>query len=299
MACSDRARRRMSRPGERPMFLADWLDVLFVHFAVEPEVLQPCVPFPLDLYRGRAYVSLVAFTQRRPAPAPAGGSRRWRAVHWREHEFLNVRTYVRHGRERGIYFLAEWIPNRLACLVGPRMYGLPYRLARSRYRCLATAGRFGRYDGAVAAPTGRLAWTAPRTRGEGTPGRRGLEHFLLERYTAYTRRGPEPLRFRVWHEPWLRVRARVSLGDTSLLEAAFPWFRAAQAAGALLPGRAWRLDRPAPKGEGPRHVREDRPSHSRHRRLRARLREVFHKQTKPRPDWDDKGGGVMRVARFR
>jgi len=31
---------------------------------------------------------------------------------------------------RGIFFIAEWIPNRLAVLIGPRMYGLPYRLGR-------------------------------------------------------------------------------------------------------------------------------------------------------------------------
>src|SRR4051812_43402987 len=50
------------------------------------------------------------------------------------HDSLNVRTYVRHGGVRGIYFLAEWIPNRLAVLIGPRMYGLPYRLGRLRYQ---------------------------------------------------------------------------------------------------------------------------------------------------------------------
>ena len=49
------------------------------------------------------------------------------------HEFLNLRTYVRHGDVRGIYFLAEWIPNYLASLIGPRTYGLPYRLGELTY----------------------------------------------------------------------------------------------------------------------------------------------------------------------
>jgi uncharacterized protein YqjF (DUF2071 family) len=214
----------MLRPGERPLLLADWADVLFVHFAVDPEALQPHVPFELDLFRGRAYVSVVAFTQRRLRPRVGG---RLAAIVSRplaEHEFLNVRTYVRHGGERGIYFLSEWIPNRLACLIGPRMYGLPYRLARSDYRCRAAGDVRARHTGTVATAAGRLAWAArlrPTTAARSA--RRGLEHFLLERYTAYTRRGGDALRFRVWHEPWRVSRARVALRDTSLLAAAFPW----------------------------------------------------------------------------
>jgi uncharacterized protein YqjF (DUF2071 family) len=123
----------------------------------------------------------------------------------------------------------QWIPNRLACLVGPAMYGLPYRLARNAYRCRTAPDRPGRCDGEVAAPGGRIAWRARvRPLRHVRPARLGLERFLLERYTAYTRRGATPLRFRVWHEPWLRVRARVALTDTSLLKAAFPWLGAGE-----------------------------------------------------------------------
>jgi len=217
----------MRKPGERPVLLADWTDVLMVHFPVDPKVLQPHVPFELDLFHGRAYVSLVAFTQRRLRPRMGG---RLAAVASRplaEHEFLNVRTYVRRGAERGIYFLAEWIPNRLACAIGPRMYGLPYRLSRSEYRCRPWAEWRGRYTVRVASRDGALAWNARlRPTAGARRARRGLEHFLLERYTAYTRRGATDLRFRVWHEPWRMRRARVALRDTSLLAAAFPWLDA-------------------------------------------------------------------------
>ena len=225
---SDRARRRMLRPGERPTFLADWTEVLFVHLAVDPDALRPHVPFALDTFRGRAYVSLVAFTQRDLRPRRGGRVAAMACGPIAGHEFLNVRTYVRHGRGRGIYFLAEWIPNRLACLLGPPLYGLPYRAARNHYACRASADRPGRFVGAVAAPGGRLAWKARvRPLRGARPARAGLEQFLLERYTAYTRRGNTPLRFRVWHAPWLRVRAHVALTETSLLRAAFPWLPAA------------------------------------------------------------------------
>jgi uncharacterized protein YqjF (DUF2071 family) len=49
----------------RPLFHADWLDVIFLHYEVEPAALQPFVPYQLHLREGMAYVSLVAFTLRR------------------------------------------------------------------------------------------------------------------------------------------------------------------------------------------------------------------------------------------
>ena len=258
---SDRARRRMTPPGERPLFLADWDDVLFVHFAIDPTTLRPHVPFPLDLFRGRAYVSLVCFTQRRLRPRVGGRLAALLSAPLAEHAFLNVRTYVRRAGGRGIYFLAEWIPNRLAALVGPPMYGLPYRLGRLRYTSRAraapsaleppralrgfsirsatnreTAKRLpgsaadstrAHYRAEVTAPIGRLLADAPVPTTALRPALPGLERFLLERYTAFTFAAGTERRFRVWHEPWQCTPVEVSLPDTTLLRHAFPWFTGA------------------------------------------------------------------------
>src|SRR5688572_6106086 len=118
------------RPATAPWFRADWLDVTFMHFAIEPEFLQPHVPFDLDLYDGKAWVSLVTFTQSDLRPAKGGGPTSWITRPVARHTFLNLRTYVNDGGHKAIYFLAEWIPNRLSMLVGPAVYGLPFRLAR-------------------------------------------------------------------------------------------------------------------------------------------------------------------------
>ncbi|MEA2735816.1 MAG: uncharacterized protein QOE14_2267, partial [Humisphaera sp.] len=112
------------------MFTADWLDVIFVHFRVDPARLQPLVPLPLDLHEGDAYVSLVAFTQSNLRPTRGGRLAALLAAPLAHHEFLNVRTYVRQGDASGIFFIAEWIPKRLAAFIGPRTYGLTYRLGR-------------------------------------------------------------------------------------------------------------------------------------------------------------------------
>jgi hypothetical protein len=51
-------------PRGEPPFIANWHRVLMIHFGVEVESLQRTVPFVLDLWEGRAYVTLVAFTLR-------------------------------------------------------------------------------------------------------------------------------------------------------------------------------------------------------------------------------------------
>src|SRR4051794_7493254 len=81
----------------RHVFVADWMNAVFIHFAIDPAVLQPFVPFALDLNDGLAYVSLVAFTQRRIRPRWGGRAAAALSGPLATHPFLNVRTYVRHG----------------------------------------------------------------------------------------------------------------------------------------------------------------------------------------------------------
>ncbi|KAB2637815.1 MAG: hypothetical protein DVB25_09270, partial [Verrucomicrobia bacterium] len=98
------ARGKLLRERFEPFLLADWSDAVFLHYAVKPEALQPFVPFPLDLRDGVAYVSLVAFTMKNMRPRVGG---KWTAGLFKPiatHEFLNVRTYVKHKGEPGIYF---------------------------------------------------------------------------------------------------------------------------------------------------------------------------------------------------
>src|SRR5688572_23006211 len=111
-------------------FMADWRNALFIHLRVDPQSLAWHVPLELDLFEADAYISFVAFTQCNLRPAFRGRLAQLLAAPLAHHEFFNVRTYVRHGDVLGIFFLAEWIPNRIAALLGPRMYGLPYRLGR-------------------------------------------------------------------------------------------------------------------------------------------------------------------------
>ncbi len=68
--------RLLMRRGE-PLLLADWLDVVFVHFEADPELLQKEVPWQLHLFAGRAFVSLVAFTMKGMRPRFGGQLAAW------------------------------------------------------------------------------------------------------------------------------------------------------------------------------------------------------------------------------
>jgi len=219
---SNAARSAFDTVEGRPLFHAGWRRAVFVHYEVDPAALQPQVPFPLDVRDGKAYVSLVAFTLSDLRFAAGGPP-------FSTHGFLNVRAYT---RDNGIYFLAEWLPNPFCVFLGPRLYGLPYRRGRLDYAHLHESGRLhgrveGRGGGALEydAAVDPGAAFAPCAAG-------GLDEFLLERYTAFTKRGDVDRLFRVWHRPWPQVPIDVTMLDESLLASTGPWFRSARRVGA-------------------------------------------------------------------
>lgn len=214
------ARRRIEQTAGRPLFVADWLDALFLHFRVPADVLRERVPYELDLLEGDAVVSLVAFRMehfRCPALAFLGETP-WRP--FAGQHFLNVRTYVRCGDEVGIHFLAEFLSSRLNVLLGPAAYGLPYRAAPVRVRRDGRdftggieAGRRGRFRG------------RGKARGPFRPCASGsTAEWLLERHTAFTRFAGFRRCFRIWHAPWEQEEVDVLELKTSLLAAVLPWW---------------------------------------------------------------------------
>jgi uncharacterized protein YqjF (DUF2071 family) len=249
-------RRLLSVPGE-PLLYADWLRVLFIHFEVDAEALQREVPFPLDLREGRAYVSLVAFTMRDMRPRVGGKLAALLFKPIATHHFLNVRTYVKHRGETGIYFLAEWLDNPISVTLGPPAFGLPYRYGRLQYlHDHETGALHGQVTPASRFFNRNNSQDLPHFnyRAKINPGAtfcpsdaNSLDEFLLERYTAFN---GKPARrqamdtaltvpksasrrfFRIWHPPWLQTPVHISSLETGLLNSVWPWFAGARLVGA-------------------------------------------------------------------
>ena len=233
LSLSALAKARMRQIRGEPLFVADWDNVLMIHFAVDAKPLQWEVPFELDLREGWAFVTLVAFTMREMRLTFGGRLTSWVFRPMATHDFLNVRTYVRVGRDVGIHFLAEWVSNRLAVALGPRTFSLPYRYGIISYNNDSSAGELcGRVEdagtGAAFAYKAALEVGAPLS--ECDPG--SLDQWLMERYSAFNSACGRKRFFRVWHEPWLQCKAQVEMTDTSLLKSNWEWFRDAELVGA-------------------------------------------------------------------
>lgn len=225
----DGKRRLMSVRGE-PLFFAEWEGAVFIHYETDAAVLQGQVPFELDLRDGRAFVSLVAFTMRDLRPRIGGRLGAWLLKPIATHRFLNVRTYVGHRGEPGIYFLAEWLSNPVSVRLGPGTFGLPYRFGKLDYE---HAHERGEWRGRVLAKAGQLSYRATLFAPDFSPSETGsLAEFLIERYTAFTRHGDARRYFRVWHEPWPCAPADIEIGADDLLASTGAWWRGARCVGA-------------------------------------------------------------------
>lgn len=217
-----------------PRFFSDWDRTLMLHYEVEPAALQPFVPFELDVRERKAYVSMVAFTMRDLRPRNGGPLAKLLFKPVATHEYLNVRTYVRHASgEPGIYFLAEWLPNKLSLLTGRPLFGLPYRLGKLRYQ---HDHENGMLRGEVQAwrGTGSLRYhaTLPDNASFKSAPAGTLTEFLMERYTAFTHWLGWRRCFRVWHEPWSQCDVDVVIEGNSLLHLTGSWARRSRYTGA-------------------------------------------------------------------
>jgi uncharacterized protein len=206
------------RPAGPPAGYQHWSNLLFVHWRLPAEVVQPLLPSGLsvDTFDGSAWVGLVPFyksgVRPRWAPSLPGLSNFCET---------NVRTYVhRQGKDPGVWFFSLEAANAVAVWLARWRWKLPY--FRARMRLTRKGSRVSYRSERRGSSTTRIGCQIEITlegqsSGEtAVPGT--LEHFLVERYQLYTR-GPDGRihSARVHHSPYRIQPARVdSLSDTLL-----------------------------------------------------------------------------------
>jgi Uncharacterized conserved protein (COG2071) len=118
-----------TRPPGWPVMYQTWDKLLFLHWPVAAERLQPLIAprLSLDTFEGQAWVSVSPFTMWgiRPVLLPP------LPVVSQSHE-LNVRTYVHADGVPGVWFFSLDASNTLAVLGARVALGLPYFRARMR-----------------------------------------------------------------------------------------------------------------------------------------------------------------------
>ncbi|HEV2719127.1 MAG TPA: DUF2071 domain-containing protein [Thermoanaerobaculia bacterium] len=208
-----------------PAFLRqDWHHLLFLHWEIPPQELQPLVApeLTIDTFDGHAYVGLVPFTLTgvRPVLTPA--------MPWISsfHE-VNVRTYVhRAGRDPGVWFFSLDASSAIAVAAARAAYHLPYFHAAMDLQESAEDPplidfQSRRNDPGGTAPAGARIRYAPMDGivKHAAPGT--IEHFLIERYILYTVDDEHRLcRARIHHEPYSIQRADVLDCEETMIWAA-------------------------------------------------------------------------------
>jgi hypothetical protein len=179
-----------------------WADLLFVHWRADPDALQRLIPAPLelDVFEGEAFVGLVPF--RMADCAFRGFSWLPAAAGLRDFYECNVRTYVRLGDQRGVWFLSLDAQTLLPVLGGRWLWSLNY--IHSRFEVSHESGtidyRLTRRSGPWPKASTRVSW---RVGSRLTPSKPGeLAYFLTERYLLFTRRFGKIAAGRVAHDPW-------------------------------------------------------------------------------------------------
>lgn len=116
---------------------ARWEHPILANYAMAPEVLAPWLPrgTEFDLRGGRAFASLVAFhfLDTRVLGVPWPG--------FRDFTEVNLRFYVRAGRDRGVVFVRELVPQRFVAAMARLTYNEPYQAVPMGGRVEARGGR--------------------------------------------------------------------------------------------------------------------------------------------------------------
>ncbi|HEX9793571.1 MAG TPA: DUF2071 domain-containing protein [Planctomycetota bacterium] len=195
-----------ARPG--PFLTSQWLDLVMLSWAVDPDLLEPLVPrgTELDAFEGRTVASVVGlrFEDVRVRGLAIPFHRRFPE--------LNLRFYVRREvggeRRRGVVFVKELVPLRavawLARLAyGERYFRLPMRAtgslpqADAKPRALGTLRYAWRRQGRWESLQAEVAGAAALPAGESEAA------FITEHYWGYARqRDGGTLEYEVEHPRW-------------------------------------------------------------------------------------------------
>jgi uncharacterized protein YqjF (DUF2071 family) len=217
---------RKPAASERVVMRSAWHHLLFLHWEMEPGILQEKLPagLQIDTFEDRAFVGLVPFTMTavRPHGLPhLPPLRRW---HEDFHE-INVRTYVRHEKHGpGVWFFSLDAASAPAVVTARNWFKLPYFYARMSLLIRREMGNETmRY-------ASRRQWPQPlpaacdieySPQGETSAAQPGtLEYFLIERYLLYSFWRGQLFVGRVRHKPYPIQSAQLHSVRENLITAA-------------------------------------------------------------------------------
>ena len=198
------------RPKKKIKGYQSWRNLTFLHWEIASEELEPLLPsgLQLDLFQGKAYIGIVPFEMKNIRPA-------W-CPQVLGFNFLetNVRTYVIHNQEPGVFFFSLDANSYIAVKVARWIWHLPYfhsamTLSNKDAVYNYTLKRTDKVQSQIKI---EVSETLPPSEAD------SLEYFLLERYLLFTELRGQLLRGQVHHTPYPVHQAELIDFEDQLLE---------------------------------------------------------------------------------
>lgn len=198
------------RPKKKIKGYQSWRNLTFLHWEIASEELEPLLPsgLQLDLFQGKAYIGIVPFEMKNIRPA-------W-CPQVLGFNFLetNVRTYVIHNQEPGVFFFSLDANSYIAVKVARWIWHLPYfhsamTLSNKDAIYNYTLKRTNKVQSQIKI---EVSETLPPSEAD------SLEYFLLERYLLFTELRGQLLRGQVHHIPYPVRQAELIDFEDQLLE---------------------------------------------------------------------------------
>jgi uncharacterized protein YqjF (DUF2071 family) len=205
-----------TRPSGFPLMHQNWGKLLFMHWAIDAEVLRPLIPSQLsiDTFDGKAWIGIVPFTMWRIRasflPAIPGAS----AFHE-----MNSRTYVHFNGVPGVWFFSLDAAHRLAVWGARTFYHLPYYNAEMSLEQEGATINYSskRIDKRGAPAEFRAKWNIGAPLPQSTPD--SLEFFLTGRYCLYSSHRARLFRSRIFHPSWPLRKASLDSYRSTMIQA--------------------------------------------------------------------------------
>lgn len=190
----------------------EWKDLIMSTYEVDKSILQPYLPpnTELDLYNGKALMSLVAFTFSKI---------KFFGIKIPFHQCfgqINFRFYAKSKIDgsKGVVFIREYAPKFLIAFIGNKIYNEPYYFKRINHNKYKTQNKISLkyiYQNSFIQTNTALKTEelVPKT----------LKHFIVDRYIAFVKnKNNKTLKYHIFHKPWKTYQLEKTFFNDNLLK---------------------------------------------------------------------------------
>ena len=192
------------KPDGEPVMQQTWENLLFLHWPIDPALLRPLIPEPLqiDTFEGQAWIGITPFAltnlhlnQLPPIPGLSAFNE------------LNVRTYVHHRDYPGIWFFSLDASKLIPTLAARLFFMLPYYKAEIAFDQTNGKYQFALHHSGSPTASFEANWRVGlRLR---DPDVDSLAFFLVERYCYFAIDQGTVYQTRIYRHPWILEEAFV------------------------------------------------------------------------------------------